>query len=116
MMVYASFTYFTYNILIMSRSTFSTDPGAFPFGISRAQLRSLRRCLATFAKSTDVIHHVMPRSASRSNKLINCIIEEGVAKVEFLLRTFTVVLEVADLKTEIAANICNRAVFHHLPL
>ena len=77
-----------------------------PFGLSRNQCRQIRGCLARYAVSMDIDYEVRPASSS-SHRLINCIIENDIAKVEFLLPNVTVLINVTDIKRRVARRICS---------
>ena len=69
----------------------------------------ITRCMLRYAKSMYVPCYIMRRSSSRNSRAINCVIHDGVAKVEFLLPECTVVVAVSDLKRRYAEWICR----HH---
>ena len=98
------------------RSYATFTPGAFPVGPTSDQIREVRRCLLRVCGSTNVPHRFMRVSCSRLRRRVNCIVEYGTPQVEFLLKSVTVVVNLEDIKPDIAKRISRNRLFICLPL
>ena len=98
------------------RPSCTWEPAAVHLRRSILHLKEIFRCLWKFANSPYVPCYVMNKSSSRHRRLINCLLVDGVAKVEFLLMSSTLVISLVDIKKKYADWICQNKVLSVLPL